>query len=151
MDKYESALKLMAERGGRESLIAIATMDGNKPRVRMVDGYYEDGAYYVVTYTLSNKMKQIAANKDVAVCDVEWITANGAGENLGHVLDEKNAAMMLKVRKAFEKWYSNGHVNEKDPNTCLLRIKLTNAVITDHAKKYGEWQYAVDFEKKVCK
>ena len=149
MGKYENVLELMSERGGKDSLIAIATMDGNRPVVRMVDGYYEDGAYYVVTYALSRKMKQIAANREVAISDVEWITGQGTGENLGHVLDEKNAAMMAKLRKAFEKWYSNGHVNEKDPNTCLLRIKLTSAVVTDHSKKYGEWQYNVDFINKT--
>jgi len=59
MSKYENAVKLMIERFSKDNPIAIATMDGKRPAVRTVDGYYEDGAFYAVTYTLSDKMKQI--------------------------------------------------------------------------------------------
>ena len=33
--------------------------ENGMPCVRNVDAYYEDGAFYVITYALSNKMKQI--------------------------------------------------------------------------------------------
>jgi general stress protein 26 len=151
MSKYEDALNLMVERFGKDNLIAIATMDGNHPSVRMVDAHYEEGAFYVVTYALSNKMKQIEANHEVAVCGIDWFTASGTGENLGWVKDERNAAMMAKLREAFASWYSNGHVNEDDKNTCLLRIRLIDGIIIDHEKKYGEWQYKVDFVKGEIK
>jgi uncharacterized pyridoxamine 5'-phosphate oxidase family protein len=36
--------------------------------VRTVNSYYEDGAFYVVTYALSGKIKQIQKNANVAVC-----------------------------------------------------------------------------------
>ena len=158
MSKYENAMKLMDERcgNGKDNLIALATISldpgaGGKPRpaARMVDAYYEDGAFYVVTYALSNKMKQIGDNPDVAVCAIDWFSGHGAGENLGWVRDEKNAAMMVKLREAFAGWYSNGHVNEEDKNTCLLRICLTDGIIIDNEKKYGEWQYVVDFTNKT--
>ncbi len=144
VNRYDKAIKLMTERFTRDCPISVATMDGTQPYVRTVDGYYEDGAFYVVTYTLSTKMKQIAANPQVAVCG-EWFTALGVGENLGHVLDERNAAMMAKLREAFAAWYSNGHVNESDPNTCLLRVRLTTGVLTDQEKKYSDWRYCIDF------
>ena len=149
MEKFDIAIKIMNERFGRDSLISIATMDGKRLFVRTVDGYYEDGAFYVVTYTLSNKMKQIKANPEVAVCGIEWFNAHGIGENLGWVRDEGNAAIMAKLREAFASWYTGGHVNEDDKNTCLLRIRLTDGVITDHEKKYGEWQYKVDFVNRT--
>ncbi|MCL2672597.1 MAG: pyridoxamine 5'-phosphate oxidase family protein [Clostridiales bacterium] len=139
MDRYEQALQILAERFGKDSLIAVATVEGGRPHVRTVDGYYEDAAFYVVTYALSNKMRQIEANPDVAVCG-EWFTAHGKGENLGYVRDERNAAIMAKLRAAFSAWYNNGHVNEEDPNTCLLRIRLTDGVL------YGEDdEFEIDF------
>ena len=52
MEKFDIAIKIMNERFGKDSPISIATMDGSRLSVRTVDGYYEDGAFYVVTYTL---------------------------------------------------------------------------------------------------
>ena len=150
MNKYYDAIKLMKERFGKDSLISIATKDGNRICVRTVDGYYEDSAFYVVTYALSGKMKQIEANPDVAVCGVEWFNGHGIGENLGWVRDERNMVIMARLREVFASWYSGGHVNEDDRNTCLLRVRLTDGVIIDHEKKYGEWQYQVDFVRRTA-
>jgi uncharacterized pyridoxamine 5'-phosphate oxidase family protein len=68
--------------------------------VRIVNAFYEDGAFYVVTYALSSKMKQMKKNPAVGVCG-EWFTAHGIGENLGHVLAPQNAEVMTKLRAAF--------------------------------------------------
>ena len=127
--------KLMAERFGHDTLLSLATMDGARPAVRIVNSYYEDGAFYTVTCALSNKMRQIAANPEVAVCG-EWFTAQGLGENLGHVRDAQNAALMGKLRAVFAEWYSNGHVDENDPNTCILRVRLTGGVLLHHGTRY---------------
>lgn len=133
----EEAAHIMAERFGRDSLIALATVepDTGRPCVRTVNAYYEDGAFYVVTYALSGKMRQLAAHPQAAMCG-EWFSGHGIGENLGHVLLEKNAAMMDKLRRAFAAWYDNGHTNEQDPNTCLLRIRLTDGALTSDGKWY---------------
>ncbi|MEO3944681.1 pyridoxamine 5'-phosphate oxidase family protein [Gorillibacterium sp. CAU 1737] len=159
MSKYNDAMKIMDERfgNGKDNGLCLATIgydpnaDGKpRPSVRNVDGYYEDSAFYVVTYTESKKMQQINTNPDVAIAvNFEWLSANGIGENLGWVRDEKNAEMMKKVRAAFFKWYDNGDVNEEDPKTCLLRIRLTDGVITDHERTYGEFRYYVDFMNKT--
>ena len=61
---------LLTERFSKDSLIALATTDGNTPHVRTVDAYYMDGAFYCVTYALSGKMKQIAANPAVGICGI---------------------------------------------------------------------------------
>ena len=44
----------------KDSLMALATCADNIPYVRTVDAYYDDGAFYVLTYALSGKMQQIA-------------------------------------------------------------------------------------------
>ena len=66
----------------------------------------------------------------------EWFTAHGIGENLGHVLLEENRAVMAVLRTAFAAWYSNGHTNEEDPNTCLLKIRLTDGVLFSNGTRY---------------
>ena len=55
----EKAESIMAERFGKDSVIAMATVDNGKPDVRFVNAYYEDGSFYIITYALSNKMKHI--------------------------------------------------------------------------------------------
>jgi general stress protein 26 len=135
MTHNEKALSLMTERFGQDTLLSVATTDGNRPSVRIVDAYYEDGAFYIVTYALSGKMKQIKINPTVGVCG-EWFTAHGFGENLGHVLLPQNAVMMAKLRAVFAEWYDNGHTNESDPNTVLLRIRLTDGILFHHGEKF---------------
>lgn len=123
----------MDARFGCDSLIALATMEGNTPHVRTVNSYYEDGSFYIVTYALSNKIRQISENPTVAICG-EWFTAHGIGENMGHILKHENLAN--KLRTVFAAWYDNGHTNEQDPNTVILRIRLTDAVLMSHGTRY---------------
>jgi general stress protein 26 len=125
----------MTERFGHDTLLSLATMDGGRPSVRIVNSYYEDGAFYTVTYALSNKMLHIKSNPEVAVCG-EWFTAHGIGENIGHPCDGRNTALAAKLREVFAEWYTNGHVNEDDPNTCILRVRLTDGVLFHHGIKY---------------
>lgn len=131
--------EVMVERFGRDTLLSIATIDGSTPSVRIVDSYYENGNFYTITHALSNKMRQIQANPIVAVCG-EWFTAHGIGENIGHPCDEKNRELSSKLREAFSAWYSNGHTDESDPNTCILSIRLTDGILFTH-----ETRYDIDF------
>lgn len=135
MKHNEITEAILTERFGKDSLIALATMDNGIPSVRTVDAVYIDGAFYVVTYGLSGKMQQISRNPAVAVCG-EWFTAHGIGENLGHVLREENRSIMERLRMAFAAWYGNGHTNEADPNTCLLKIRLSDAVLFSNGTRY---------------
>lgn len=142
MNRYQEAMKLLEEKlGNKDGLISLSTIalepgaDGkSRPAARLVDAYYEDGAFYTVTYATSGKMLQIAQNPEVAVCIiVENFTADGIGENLGWVCDEKNAEMMTKLRAIFAEWYQEAN-NDDDPNTCLLRIRLTKGLWNDAHK-----------------
>lgn len=155
MSKYEEGLKIIEERCGnnKDNVISLATIatepsaDGNPmPVVRDVDAYYEDGSFYVMTYGKSNKMRQIAQNKEVAFSvNFEWFSGNGIGENLGWVLDPKNAELRAKLRAVFAAWYDIAN-NEKDENCCILAIRLTRGtVIKDH----GAVRYNMDFVNKI--
>jgi len=128
MKQSEKTNRLLTERFGGDSLIALATVEDGIPHVRTVDAVYLDGAFYVVTHSLSGKMQQIAKNPTVAISG-EWFTAHGVGENLGHVLLPENKAVMDILRAAFAAWYNNGHTNEADPNTCLLKFRLTDGIL----------------------
>ena len=129
------AQNIMNDRFQKDSLIAIATMDGNTPCVRAVNSYYEDGCFYIVTYALSDKMKQIAENPIVAVCG-DWFTGHGIGENLGWIRKESNAELAEKLHSAFAAWYGNGHNNDEDTNTVILRIRMTDGILLHHGTKF---------------
>ena len=129
------ALTILAERFGRDSLLALATTDGHTPSVRTVNAYYEDGAFYVITWALSHKMMEIASNPTVALCG-EWFSGHGTAENCGHVLKAENLPMLAKLRQVFAAWYGNGHVNEQDEDTVLLRIRLTDGVVFSQGNRY---------------
>lgn len=122
-------------RFGCDNLIALATVDGSSPAVRTVNAYYEDGCFYTVTYALSGKMQQIAVNHRVAISG-EWFTARGVGESLGHILLPENADPADKLRTVFAEWYGNGHVNEADVNTIILRIRLTEGTLFHQGTRY---------------
>ena len=129
------AQRIMNDRFNKDSLIALATVDGNTPHVRAVNSYYEDGCFYTITYALSNKMKQIALNPTVAICG-DWFTGHGIGDNLGWIRDEKNNDIAGKLRAAFAAWYDNGHTNEADVNTVILRIRMTDGVLLHHGTRF---------------
>ena len=44
---------ILTDRFGKDSLIALATVEDGIPHVRTVDAVYTDDAFYVVTYALS--------------------------------------------------------------------------------------------------
>ena len=127
---------IMNERFGHDTLLSVATVDDGIPNVRIVNSYYEDGAFYVITYALSHKMKQIKKNPAVAVCG-EWFSAHGIGENMEHIQKKENEEIADKLRQAFVAWYSNGHTDENDKHTCVLRIKLTDGVLFSNGTKYN--------------
>lgn len=126
---------IMTERFGQDTIISLATVEGDRPSVRKVDGYYEDGAFYVITYGLSNKMRQIGQNPVVGVCG-DWFTAHGRGVNLGYFGKAENAEIAEKLRKAFAAWINNGHNNFEDENTCILCIRLTDGVLFSNGTGY---------------
>ena len=126
---------IMTERFGKDNIIALATVGDGLPYVRYVNAYYEDGEFYIITYALSNKMKQIQQNATVSIAG-DWFTAQGNGVNLGYFGKPENAEMAKKLRRAFAEWIDNGHNNFADENTSILKVELTEGVLFHHGKRY---------------
>jgi hypothetical protein len=166
MDNYTKGLDILTENFGnnKDNILALATIsleagtdDKPRPNVRDVDAYYEDGVFYAVTYAKSNKILEIASNERVAITaknEVEieknappktaWLSANAVGENLGWVLDPKNAEIREKLRSAFSAWYDFAN-NENDENCCFLAVRLTKGVIN---LNHHETLIHMDFSEK---
>lgn len=125
----------LAERFGKDSVIALATISNDMPHVRYVDAYYEDGAFYVITYALSDKMKHIEKNPAVAIAG-DWFTAHGIGVDLGYFGKEENRLIAEKLKNAFAEWIDNGHNNFDDENTIILRIELTDGLMLSDGTRY---------------
>lgn len=129
------AERIMAERFGKDSIIALATTRDNVPYVRSVNAFYENRAFYVITYGLSNKMKQIEQNPLVAIAG-DWFTAHGTAVNLGYFGKPENAEIARKLRIAFAEWINNGHNDFCDENTCILCIRLRDGILFSHGTRY---------------
>ena len=127
--------KIMAERFGKDTIMALATVENGLPYVRNVNAFYEDGAFYVITYGLSNKMRQIEKEPTVALAG-EWFVAHGKGSSLGYFGKNENKDIAEKLRKAFSAWIDNGHNNFDDEYTCILCIRLTDAVLFSYGTRY---------------
>lgn len=127
--------KIMSDRFGKDSVISLATAVENKPYVRSVDAFYYDKSFYVLTYNLSNKMKQININPYVAISG-EWFTAHGKAINLGYFGKAENKEIAEKMREVFSDWIDNGHNNFDDVNTIIVKIVLTKGVLFSQGKRY---------------
>jgi len=137
----KEAEEILIDRFGKDSIIALATTVDNMPYVRSVDAFYFEGAFYVLTYGLSNKMKQIKDNPNVALSG-DWFTAHGKGVDLGYFGKDENKIIAEKMKAIFSEWIDNGHNNFDDVNTCILRIELTDGVLFSHGIRYE-----IDFTK----
>ena len=127
---------ILKERFENDSLISVATVDETgKPWVRIVDAVYIDGAFYTITNDATNKMKHITINSFVGICG-EWFSGHGIAESLGYVCLEENKALADKLRKAFASWYDNGHINESDVNTIILKITVTDGIVYKDGKRF---------------
>ena len=129
------AEKMMVERFGKDTVIALATVEDGVPYVRSVNAYYENGAFYIITYARSNKMRQIENNPIVAISG-EWLTAHGKGINLGYFKREENQLIAEKLKIAFSEWIDNGHNDFDDENTIILCVKLTDGLLLSHGTRY---------------
>ena len=126
----KEADRILGKRFSAGRLIALATSMDNKPYVRAVNAYYEKGIFYIMTDASTGKMKQMEANPEVALCG-ELFNGRGFAENIGHVLKEEHKELMKTLRIALAEWYEYGNVDENDPNTVILAIRLTEAVVIE--------------------
>ena len=126
----------MTERFGKDSIIALATIENGVPYVRNVDAYYEGGAVYIITHARSNKMRHIKNSPTVAIAG-EWFTAHGAGVDLGYWGKKENQGIAEKLKTAFAAWIDNGHTDLGDENTVILRVELTDGLLFSQGTRYA--------------
>lgn len=131
----KEAEKIMIERFGKDTVIALATIENGIPYARYVNAYYENGAFYIITYALSNKIKHIENNSTIAIAG-EWFTAHGKGINLGYFGKKENQIIAGKLKNAFAEWIDNGHNNFDDENTIILCVELTDGLLLSHGTRY---------------
>jgi hypothetical protein len=131
----QEAEKIMVERFGKDTIIALSTIEKEVPYVRYVNAYYENGAFYIITYALSNKIKHIESNPVIAIAG-EWFTAHGKGINLGYFGKKENSAIAEKLKIAFAEWINNGHNDFDDENTIILCVELTDGLLLSHGTRY---------------
>jgi general stress protein 26 len=131
---FQEAVKAMEELYGKDVPMSLATVDGDRPGIRVVDVYFTGGAFYAVTYLESSKMREILKNPNVALNHLLFVV-RGAAENIGHPLAVGNEALRQQLMRAFEAFYSR-HVDENDPNTCILKITPEWALVFANGFKY---------------
>ena len=129
------AEQIMIDRFGTDTIISLATTENAMPSVRYVNAYYENGAFYIITCALSNKMKHIEDNPVVAIAG-EWFTAHGKGVSLGYFGKRENWEIAEKLKKVFVEWIDNGHTDFDDENTIILRVELTDGLLLSHGTRY---------------
>lgn len=131
----EEAEKIMIERFGKDTVIALATVENGVPYVRYVNAYYDNGAFYIITHALSDKMKHMENNPVIGIAG-EWFTAHGRGIDLGYFGKEENHEIAKKLKKVFFEWIDNGHIDLDDENTVILCVGLTDGLLLSHGTRY---------------
>ena len=132
----EEWIRILSERFGKDSLMALATVDAEgNPWVRTINAIFYEDSFYTITYALSNKMRHINGHAKVAISG-EWFSGHAEGDNLGHIGKEENRAIAERLKTAFASWYGNGHINEEDPNTVILKMRLTDGILFHNGTKH---------------
>jgi general stress protein 26 len=134
MSAFSAAIEYITHQFGKDVVIALATRTETGVNIRTVNGYYKDGCFYVMTYEASHKMREITRDPHVAICK-DLMCAQGTGKNLGNPLLEKNRELRNELKEVFSAFYSR-HVDENDPLTCILEIRLTSAAAFTRDTKY---------------
>ena len=128
---------ILIERFSKDSLVALATVDDEgKPWVRTIDAIFYDGCFYTITFAKSKKMIHINSKPVVAISG-EWFSGHAICENLGHIKLTANKSIANRLRTAFASWYDNGHTNEDDINTIILKIKLVDGILFSSGKRFN--------------
>ena len=138
---YEKSLNVLEELFAKDYQFALATSNDNIPSVRLVDAFYNSGAFYIVSYVKSQKVKDIEKNSEISMCN-KLYRFSGNACNIGHPLSEGNYAIREKLINVFEPWYFV-HNNENDENMCYVKIELKQGFFYKDGTGYK-----VDFENR---
>ncbi len=144
MDSYEKAMKAMNDLFSRDYQFTLASVKDNVPSQRVVDTYFDGKDFYVVTYALSRKVKEIRCNPEVSICARKPYNFQCKAYDIGHPLKPENAAIRDQLIKVFAPWYF-AHNNEGDENMCYVRLEPQTGFVFDDTTGYN-----VDFVNKTA-
>ncbi len=143
MGSYEDSMNVMHALFAKDCQFALATANGNTPSVRIVDTFYDEGAFYVVAHAATQKVKEITTNENVSLCH-HLYRFSGKAQNIGHPLLPQNAKVRDMLTQAFAPWYFE-HNNEQDENMCFIRIVVSSGFFYKDGTGYS-----VDFLNKTA-
>lgn len=143
MSDFEKSMAVLSDLFGKDFTFVLATASENVPSARVVDAYFENGIFWMVTYAKSNKMKDIENNPNVALCNNFHIFKCKA-HNVGHPLKEVNKDIREKLIKVFEPWYF-AHNDENDEYMCYVKVEPESGFF--HKNGIG---YRVNFIEKIA-
>ncbi|MDO5521239.1 MAG: pyridoxamine 5'-phosphate oxidase family protein [bacterium] len=122
MTAYETSLTVLKELFQRDCQFVLSTCKDQMPSSRCVDTYYTNGSFWIVTYAKSQKVREIMANPNVALCS-NLFRFSGKAYNCGHPLKTENSAIRSELIKAFEPWYFK-HNDEGDEAMCYVKVEV---------------------------
>lgn len=138
--EFEKAIKILVKEFGKNRKMYLATSNNNLPKVKLVNTFYWEGSFYLLTHEASEMMQLMMENKIVSLCSTaSFHKFQGEAINIGHPLKNENK----DIREVLTKAMSNGYdeqCDEADPKTCFVQIKINTAFT--YANKIG---YDVDF------
>jgi general stress protein 26 len=110
---------------GGETVVILATAEGNQPRVRPVTLVNNHGELFLLTGTNSRKVDQLKSNNNVEIVKLVEV-----GEHTGYVRLVAQATIVedetLRKRLADEtSFFSSYWPNSKDPSYTLIRFHIT--------------------------
>lgn len=122
MDIYSESLEVMSVLFAKDYHFALATVKNNVPSIRFIDAFFDDGVFYIVTYSKSQKVEELTQNSNVSLCN-RLYRFSGKAYNIGHPTLTENKEIREKLIKVFEPWYFE-HNNENDENMCYVKVEL---------------------------
>jgi len=137
--EFEKFNKKLVRQFGKDRNMALATSYEDVPSIRIVDTFYWNRSFYIVTHEASEKAKQIAKNKYVSLC-TNTNEFQGEAYNIGHPLDESNKEIRDLLIDVYSNWYFE-HNDESDPKMCYIEVKLTSANTL-----FNKVRYSVNFD-----
>ncbi len=143
MTPYEESLEALEALFGKDVFFVLATAEEGRPSQRVVDAYYEDGVFWIVTYGKSVKVREIEQNPYVSLCN-SFHRFQGRAYRAGHPLRPENSEIRAKLIQVFAPWYFE-HNNENDENMCYVKVEPDSGFF--HKDGMG---YKVDFAAKTA-
>jgi len=140
--ELEKAIRILVKEFGKNRKMYLATSYENLPKVKIVNTYYWNRSFYLVTLESSEILQQVMKNGKVSLCSTaSFHKFQGEAIKIGHPLKVENKEIRDVLTEALSDWYFEHH-DESDPNLCLVQIKINTAFT--YANKIG---YKVDFSK----